>query len=262
MKNIPSKRFKKIIIATDNHGHYICKKTEAAFFKFVEEWQPDIRIHLGDNFDLSVLREGATQSDKMGNIMLDLESGMSFLERYSPDYWLWGNHDDRILRFLGDMSKRLKEEERPSKAVTSLEEVGAFMMLKEIKKLVASKGIKEIRWGVEQGVLKLGNQSFVHGYAAGMYATKKMAEVYGQVMHGHNHTGDVYQFANHSQSVAVCVPSLCDNGALDYQRGQISKTRHKSGWGLGVLDKLTGNFYHGLAVKMGENFFIQEPKVL
>lgn len=85
-------RFKKFIIAFDNHGDMIDADSERVFFKFMADWKPDIRIHGGDCFDFRPLRRKADDEERRESLRLDWDMGLDFFERLRPQHYLLGNH--------------------------------------------------------------------------------------------------------------------------------------------------------------------------
>ena len=87
---------KRFIVCGDNHGNLVCEESIKKFFEFSANWNPHYRIHLGDLWDFSALRRGASAEEKMLGISDDYQAGINFLDRYKPHFLTLGNHDDRI----------------------------------------------------------------------------------------------------------------------------------------------------------------------
>ena len=89
-------KFKKFIVAADNHGELGCPEAIKKILDFNKTWKANYRIHLGDVWDFGCLRRGASPEDKAHGITDDYSRGMEFLEAYRPTQLCLGNHDDRI----------------------------------------------------------------------------------------------------------------------------------------------------------------------
>jgi len=89
-------KYKKFLVAADNHGSLVCQDAKKVLLSFAETWKPDYRVHLGDLWDFSPLRRGASQEEKADGISDDFIQGLEFLDDFKPNFLTLGNHDDRI----------------------------------------------------------------------------------------------------------------------------------------------------------------------
>ena len=94
------KQPKRFVVASDNHGDQCDATSVAALWRFIDDFQPQIRIHAGDCFDLRPLRKNADADEKQERIASDVEAGLAFLNRFfdggSERVFLRGNHDERL----------------------------------------------------------------------------------------------------------------------------------------------------------------------
>jgi hypothetical protein len=78
--------YKKFIVAADNHGGLVCEAAKKKFLAFADDWKPHHRIHLGDLWDFSPLRRGASPEEKADGISDDYQCGLDFLDVLVPGY--------------------------------------------------------------------------------------------------------------------------------------------------------------------------------
>lgn len=82
---------KRFIVAADNHGGLVSHSSKKVLLAFCETWKPSYRIHLGDLWDFSSLRRGASQEEKAFGIADDYVEGLNFLDEYKPNFLTLGN---------------------------------------------------------------------------------------------------------------------------------------------------------------------------
>jgi hypothetical protein len=187
----------KFVVACDSHGDSCDPAAIEAFLGFVDAFRPAIRIHAGDAFDFRPLRNGASKEEAEEELMPDMEAGEAFLWRYKPQVFLKGNHDARLWE-QADRKGPVSEFCR--------------MLAGRLDLFFGSMQTKVLPYDVRHGVYELApGLRVAHGFAAGINATSQMAKVYGNVLHGHNHTVE-----------RVTVPGLPP----------------KTGWSAGCLCKL------------------------
>jgi len=248
---IDGSRWKKIVIASDNHGEKICPATEQVLFDFIGYWKPHLRVHLGDFMDLNALRLGASRDECADSMREDIKVGVEFLVKFRPDVLTEGNHDWRLKRELNS-----KDPIRREWCEDRLKEI--LQALKPIKTQVFG-------WGVKKGVYTIAGQKMLHGYANGaMSATRTSGQKFGACVHGHNHSADIMYLDTYDGQgrFAQSCPSMCDNDNMDYQLGQAAAFKHVSGFALGLADMKKNTYYCGNVVKTVSGFAVMEPKVI
>ena len=87
---------KSFVYASDLHGDKQDYEATHELLNFVEDFKPDIKIFGGDLFDFSPLMRNADAAEKNASMESDVEAGMEFLNKFEPDHFLLGNHDDRL----------------------------------------------------------------------------------------------------------------------------------------------------------------------
>lgn len=209
---------KRWMAVADNHGDMQDGRAVKAALAFARFWKPDIRVHLGDNFDFRALRRNASDEESRDRLGNDIEAGCKFLRDYRPTHWLRGNHDERIYDAMGSDDGKLSGF--------------AAYVSAEIES--ATDGVKVIPYHKRYGVLQLGHLKFIHGYHAGVSAAKQAALVYGSVLMGHVHTIDHYSVPAIERRMGRCIGCLCQLD-MDYNRAQPGTLRHAHGWAYGLL---------------------------
>lgn len=217
---------RRFVVAGDSHATLICPRAEEAVLSFIKDFNPEVRIHLGDAWDLQALRAGATPIEQEASILEDFDAAHGFLSKYfkggSENYYLEGNHDRvRIEQFA--VSRQALVREAAAKALQDMDQI-----LRKCRCVV-------LPYDSRKGVLRLGKLAIVHGYAHGIGATQKHARVYGNVLHGHTHTIEMASVERDTgPAVGRGIGALCK---IDqpYNSRQMNKLRHANGWAYGYL---------------------------
>ena len=95
-------------------------------------------------------------------------------------------------------------------------------------------------YDVNKGIYELGQLKFIHGYHAGVNATKKHAEVFassgGAVLHGHTHAIQCSSAVRFPESRGYAVGCLAQT-QMDYNRHMTGRFLHQNGWAYGLVWK-------------------------
>lgn len=219
----------RFAFAADNHGNHVCPRTAGVFFDFLKAWKPAIRIHGGDCFDFAALRKGASDEEQRGTLRDDLDAGLAFLDQFKPTHFLRGNHDER----LWDLST---SDDGPLADL-------ANSFIRDIDD--ALKGVRVYPYHKRDGICRIGDTAFMHGYQCGMNAARNAAMAYGKCVIGHVHTSDEQRAARHDDATGHSSGALC---ILDqrYNRAHVGTLRQNNGWVYGL--------------KIGETFIIHHAK--
>jgi predicted phosphodiesterase len=217
-------KFDTWVFATDLHGDHQNSETVEALLKFTKSFKPKHRIFGGDLFDFRAMRRGASKAEQAESMELDVWAGMEFLSKYKPTIFLRGNHDERIW----DMARF-----HDNGIVRDMANQG----IKDIEKKCRSIGCKMLPYDATAGVHTLHKTRFIHGFHAGLYATKKHAEVYapegGLVLHGHTHAIQFATIARKGGASGMGVGCLARLD-MEYNRHQTGRLMHGNGWGYGI----------------------------
>lgn len=216
---------------------------EAAFFDFVKDFKPQIRIHAGDAWDMRNLRGGCNDSERTESMLPDWDAGCLFLSRFLSQgeerYFLRGNHeriwliDTRSNGMLHDYCQQ---------------------GIRDAERLFRKYKITSLPYDARLGILKLGHLKVIHGYAIGIGAASKHARIYGNVFFGHTHTMDVAPVENDDgPSEARGIGCLCQID-MPYNARQTNKLRHSQGWVYGELFD-DGTYQAMQAKRIGDSFY-------
>lgn len=245
-KNKDARRF---VVVSDNHGDMQDEASVAALWEFLKDYQPEIRVHAGDNWDFRNLRRGATDDEKAASLEEDWEHGADFLRRFFEggisNHFLRGNHDERMWDFRNSATGLLRDY--------------AAEGIRRIEAMVKQSRAKMLPYDSAIGVLSLGKLSVVHGYHAGIGAVRQHAAVYGNVLFGHVHTIESAPVPSIEPAEARSIGCLCIRD-MDYINKKTGKLRWANGWGYGLVfpdgtyqlfqtRKLNGRFYAATGIE-------------
>jgi predicted MPP superfamily phosphohydrolase len=217
---------KTFVFASDLHGDHQDPGSVEALLKFCDTFSPDVKIFGGDLFDFRNIRRGAGPREKQDSMSADVEAGMEFLNKFKPNVFLLGNHDKR----LWDTAK-FSEHGMIADAATQ--------GVKDIEKKCRSIKCKMLPYVSNKGVYDIGKVRFIHGYHAGVYATKKHAEIYspsgGIVLHGHTHAIQYHNIARLNGGTAMGVGCLASLD-MEYNVMHTGRMMHAHGFAYGYSD--------------------------
>jgi len=164
----------EIIAMGDNHGHLACADTLDAIMEGVRRYKPKYRVHLGDNWDMTCLRKGVDRDSKeaIDNLEEDLDAGISWIRRYQPTHFLFGNHEWRAF----ELSQSTDSMSKAKKAM------GVIDKMKRELRAVGCKIIKP--YDVRYGKVTIENVDFIHGFSHGRNALLQDWGTYGTPGHG------------------------------------------------------------------------------
>jgi hypothetical protein len=241
---------KRFVIVADNHGDQIHRPTEAKFFEFLADFKPHVRVHLGDNWDFSAIRSGASDSDRASDLDADWREGESFLRRFfkggQTNVFLRGNHDERIFRLLKDPC---------SGVVRDYAKRGC----EDINRIVKQTAARMLPYDSHKGVYKLGKLSCLHGYHAGVHAALAHGRIYGECVFGHVHAFDVSPVPSLERKVSRSIGCLARHD-MAYCSSNTGKLRWAHGWAYGFLypngryqlfeaESVNGDFHVATSIK-------------
>jgi hypothetical protein len=222
--------WKKFVVCGDSHGSLVCEKSKRKFLDFIDDWKPHHRIHLGDLWDFSPLRKGASQEEKADGIADDYVAGIEFLDEYKPHFLTLGNHDDRIWMHSTHCADGIMRE-RCSQLAEASEN--------EFKK-------RKIQW-VPYHVTRYlqmpeGGPKLIHGFRATMYPAKAHFENWGPSICGHVHKPDTYVARHIDGQASYSVGCLADINLMTYADRTPAKLAWRQGWLYGMINSKTGQW--------------------
>lgn len=207
----------RFIFASDNHGDMGDRNAIRALREFMRTFKADVRIHGGDCFDLRCLRRGAGEDEQSEDLRADLDAGMEFMTWFKPTHWLRGNHDERLTDAINSPNPVLRRF--------------ASLAWEEVMDVVGSR-CEVLPYCKRRGVLKLGSLAFVHGFTAGMFAAKRLAEIYGNVCGGHTHAIDAFSIPGLEPRIGRCCGCLAKLD-MPYNRAHLNTLRQSHGFAFG-----------------------------
>ena len=165
--------YKKFIVATDNHGGLVSKEAMKVLLAFCDSWKPAYRIHLGDLWDFSPLRRGASQEEKAYGISDDYVEGLNFLDQYKPNFLTLGNHDDRIYQYAQHCADGMLRERCEELVIASEKEFKRRKIT-----FCEYKVTKYLR-------MPEGGPKLIHGFRSTVSPAKAHFDNWGECLHGH-----------------------------------------------------------------------------
>ena len=165
----------------------------------------------------------------------DVEAGMDFLGKFEPNYFLLGNHDDRLWQTAEKHSVGIVRDT-------------ARMGIRDISSKCRKLKCKMLPYDVEKGVLSLGKINFVHGYFHGaVSATKQHALTFspksGCCIHGHIHSVQMHSIPRLGGGCALsagCLTTL----SMGWNRAKVNRLAHEAGWVYGWFSNKSWAAHH------------------
>lgn len=240
---------RRFIVVGDNHGDCVDPICAKALWAFMADWKPEIRVHLGDNWDLRNLRKGASDEEKADSLENDWEAGSEFMASFfrggKDNHFLRGNHDERIYDFTRSATGILRDYARDG--------------VKRMERIVKQCKASMLPYDSSEGILEMGKLLVLHGYHAGIGACRQHAAIYGNCIFGHVHTSEAAPVPSRKAASAESIGCLCVRD-MDYVNKKTGKPRWVQGWVYGVLmpdghyqmfktRNVEGHFYAAESVK-------------
>lgn len=235
---------RRFIAIADNHGDMIDPETEKALFSFVGDFKPEVRVHLGDNFDFRNLRKGASDEEKAASLEDDWEMGSDFLRRFfdggKENHFLRGNHDERIYKFSNSATGLLRDYANDG--------------IKRLESVVKRSRAAMLPYKVTKGILRIGHLKCLHGFAHGDNAATKHAQAFRNCIFGHIHTiVSAPVQSDEGPMESRCIGAICQI-EMEYNDTKLATLRQENGWAYGHLfpdgsyqlfqtRKINGSFY-------------------
>lgn len=237
----PTRKWTKWVAGFDPHGVYQDKESNRAFFKFVSQWKPEIRIAGGDVCDFKQLRKKADAHERRESMAIDLAEGKVWLERLQPTHFLRGNHDER----LWDLALQ-------SEGVVA---DYAKLIVRDLEELVKTMRCRMYPYSTREGIMTLGSLKVFHGFRTGVNAARMSAKTFGSCLFGHIHQFQCATIEGTEQRTGFASPCLAQL-AMEYNRHQEGALTHENGWAYGVVDLKSGAFQVWMARKVGGQWLL------
>lgn len=213
--------FKRIMAVGCSHGKYADPTALDAVLTFRQRFKPHTVIHLGDAIDCTAFMSSHMGAARGDDVQPDVDSGLDFLRELRPNYFLLGNHEDRL--------------ERLACSKNELVSFCAVTVLSHIESFCNRNKCQTISYSGNDQCLMTGNVRWMHGTVYSENATRDHAESYatqgGVVVHAHTHRAGQATGRRHDAPIGFSVGTLTRRGALEY-----AKTRRATlGWSQGFV---------------------------
>jgi hypothetical protein len=240
----------RFVVAADPHGDQQDPETRKALFSFIKDYNPQIRIHAGDNWDFRNLRRGASDDEKAASLVDDWDMGVDWMREFfdggKTNHFLRGNHDERMWKFASNASGMLRDYANDG--------------IKRIERVVAQSHATMLPHDSRLGVLRMGRIKVIHGFFAGVGAARKHGMVYGNCLFGHTHAVDLAPMESIDNPIESRGIGCCCKVDMDYNQHSANKLRHDNAWCYGLLfpdgsyqlfqtKKVNGSFYAAENIK-------------
>jgi len=220
--------WEKAIYVGDNHGNLVCPKAVKVVQRFIEDWKPQHRVHVGDLWDFGGLRKKASAEEKQMGISHDYNCGLEFLDWFKPQLLLLGNHDWRLWRASEEFSEGVLADL-------------CRMQAEKAEDTLRERRIEWRQYGVSQFLtLPMGGPKFIHGYRSTMYPAKAHFENWGECILGHVHKPDRYQARHIDGGKSIALGCLADLSKLTYADHTPAKLGWRQGFAYGIHNTKTG----------------------
>lgn len=215
--HVPS-QWKKIVALGCTHGHLQNELLVAQSVDFIDRWNPDYRIHLGDVVDTTAFRGGARGTpDEREDPTPDVNAAASLFQRMRPTHYTQGNHCHRLQRAMHSTSAIVAHSAR----LIWKEIIGAL-----------PQGCVVTPYDIRRNWIRLGGHWFGHGFMYNMQAVRDHAEMLGgPVVMAHLHRPEASVARTLQGGVSYCVGTLADIDKMDYAR----QRRATFQWGHGLI---------------------------
>lgn len=238
--------WKKFVVCSDLHGDMQCKNSVNALIAFCSMWKPDIKIFAGDLWDFRPLRRNASAAEQRESSKLDFDMGMEFLERYRPNKFILGNHDDRVYRVVHDGSGWGSDYAKET--------------IEKIEKFCKDTRCSIHPYDTRRGVVRIGHLKVMHGFACGVNASRVHATAYGSCLFGHTHSICLHAMPGLERRVAHNIGCLCKL-SMEYNKSHIAALRQAHGFAYGVVNIKDGEYRVWQAEEIGGKWFLPSDMV-
>lgn len=232
--------YKKFLIGWDIHGDNQDTEANRAFFKFAKLYKPDIRVCGGDLWDFRAIRKKASEEEKRDSMLKDFQKGKEWLMEFKPNYFLRGNHDERLWD--------LAQEDRG--VISDF----AYQGTQEISNLMRKINCHMFPYDRIKGVLRIGSLKVIHGFVGGVTAARRTAMAYGSILMGHGHGISHCSIESVDNRMGRMCGCLCKLD-MPYLRASLGAMTHRHGFAYGVVSD-TGKYHVVQAERVGNKWLL------
>jgi hypothetical protein len=212
----------KFVFFSDNHGDMQDDDTCNALVKFIKDFNPDIKVHGGDGFDIRSLRKNAIGAEEYNSMDNDILVGLEFIRRTKPDVYLYGNHEHRLFKSIESTGNGIIRDY-------------CKRIVRDIEHELRMNGCKLILpYHAEEGVYEMGPISMCHAYSVNQNSVREHAIHYspkgGATLIGHLHTIMQANAKRHGGVVGFCGGCLCNKRKMGYATTHLNTSSWGNGW--------------------------------
>jgi hypothetical protein len=215
------------VACSDSHGQFINRDCAAAFLRFVEDYRPHVKMHLGDWNDQTAFMGKAITApggqEACEPIADDMAAGVEFIKEYRPRYLWQGNHDHRPYKFLSHPNQMVR-----TAAQTVVADMERFA--KSIRaELIPYHGVHDARsWRT------LGGTAFGHGFMHGLSACEQHVWLLrAPCVFGHTHRVDQRSARTLGGMIGRTIGCMADIDRLTYAHASQSTAGWRNAWAYG-----------------------------
>jgi hypothetical protein len=234
--------FETFVAVGCTHGDKINKRARKQFFAWLKDAKPKHKFHLGDCWDFRNLRRGADPREEGDSLEDDWAAGDSFLDDYQPSVLTLGNHDARLWRAAEDW-----------RGVTR---AYAQMGIEAINKRCKKNKTIVLPYNSRTGIYPFGDTNLLHGYHAGIGATRLHAQTYRKSLFAHLHRVEHASVPGLDDATSQCIGSLADFEAMDYASQRTATLMWRAGWVQGIINTKTGRVSWWPVVAQDDGSFV------
>jgi len=214
--------------------HSVCQHDEGvrAARDFMADYKPEIRIHLGDNWDLAAWRKKAGNAELQQDTWQCIDSGIEFLEWFRPTELNLGNHDWRLWRaayYDDEVDGRRRDYAR-------------ILIEQHITPVFERLGTKVYEYRIRHQTGVLGPWRHFHGFRsqggkhAAYWLGLKWRGSSDGALCGHLHRYEVSSADDINGSRGVVAPCMCDREKMCYVDEELGAYRWDVGWLYGEVE--------------------------
>jgi hypothetical protein len=234
--------WEKSIFISDTHGDLVCPDAVKVVKRFIEDWQPKHRCHLGDVFDFRAIRRGASPEERMEGISYDYNCGFELLEWYQPHFLTMGNHDHRLWRAAGETSQGVLADLCAMKA-------------QETEERLRKLRIKWVPYNVGSYLTLPGCRlKLIHGFRSRMHPARAHFAEWGDVVFGHCHKPDSHTATHIDGGKAFACGTLADIRKMSYADHQPGKLGWRNSFLYGIHNTKTGAYELWPVIRNGKEW--------
>ena len=185
----------------------------------MHDFQPHLKVNLGDTWEFTALRRGASDSELNCDLESDLEAGIEFLQRFNFNIVFEGNHCKRI-RYL---------MRKPDGRLAFLASIVHERMMEAIREI----GAEWVPFNSKKGQRKIGAHLCMHGYAHGINAIDRQRNTYRMpVIVGDGHKSQMLP-GKYGAHPSYMVGALLDFDKVEYDENTLAGADRSHGILLG-----------------------------